>query len=97
MDQNSPGTGINKNNRPQRNRKKPQRYKGNKVRLPSSLNHSLPDANQASSMVHPVSNFVSYGKLSNDYKAFLMAISAYDEPKHFSQVVKHSEWCEAMQ
>ncbi|RDY03102.1 hypothetical protein CR513_13355, partial [Mucuna pruriens] len=41
-------------------------------------------------------SLIIYNKFSPFHKAFLSAITSHDEPKTFSQVVKHSKWCEAM-
>lgn len=47
-------------------------------------------------MIHPISHYVSYDKFSANHKAYLMSITSYDEPKHFSHVVKDPRWREAM-
>lgn len=54
---------------------------------------STPSAN---STVHPLSYSISYSKLSSNYVVFLAVISSTDEPKSFTQVVKHTYWREAM-
>lgn len=67
-----------------------------KVNLPTSLDHAQPDNNQQSSMVYPITNFVTYAKFSNSHKAFLAAIDSNNEPKYFAQAVKDNRWKEAM-
>ncbi|KAL0452307.1 UNVERIFIED_CONTAM: hypothetical protein Slati_1208800 [Sesamum latifolium] len=68
------------------------------VALPPSLmpssRSSTPTAN---STVFPISQFLSYSKLSKAHNAFLAAISTTDEPKSFHQAVKHTHWRQAMQ
>lgn len=65
--------------------------------LPPSIDHSLPYANSTTSTVYHMSHFVSYNNFTNAHKAFLLAISTQDEPKHFSQAAKNQNWRDAMQ
>ncbi|KAK3035428.1 LOW QUALITY PROTEIN: hypothetical protein RJ639_032853, partial [Escallonia herrerae] len=59
----------------------------------STLHSSSPSAN---STVYPLSHNISYSKFSRTHTAFLAAISSVDEPKYFSQAVKHAHWKDAM-
>lgn len=56
--------------------------------------HPTPSAN---STVFPLSNFLSYTKLSKTHRGFVAAISATDEPSSFRQAVQFSQWRDAMQ
>ncbi|KAK3029712.1 hypothetical protein RJ639_039121 [Escallonia herrerae] len=59
----------------------------------STLHSSSPFAN---SMVYHLSHNISYSKFSRTHTAFLAAISSVDEPKYFSQAVKHAYWRHVM-
>ncbi|KAK3029403.1 LOW QUALITY PROTEIN: hypothetical protein RJ639_039747 [Escallonia herrerae] len=61
---------------------------------PSSTSHS--SSPSANSTVYPLSHNISYSKFSKTHTAFLAAISSVDEPKYFSQAVKHAHWRNAM-
>ncbi|KAK3001019.1 hypothetical protein RJ639_020679 [Escallonia herrerae] len=61
---------------------------------PSSTSHS--SSPSANSMVYPLSHNISYSKFSRTHTAFLAATSSVDEPKYFSQAVKHAHWRDAM-
>ncbi|KAK3012457.1 hypothetical protein RJ639_010380 [Escallonia herrerae] len=61
--------------------------------LSSSSHSSSPSAN---STVYPLSHNISYSKFSRTHTAFLAAISSVDDPKYFSQAVKHDHWKDAM-
>ncbi|OMO49485.1 Reverse transcriptase, RNA-dependent DNA polymerase [Corchorus capsularis] len=61
----------------------------------SSTSHS--PAPSANSTVYPLSHTISYSKFFNTHVAFLAAISSIDEPKSFSQAVKHVHWRDAME
>ncbi|KAK3023952.1 hypothetical protein RJ639_044715 [Escallonia herrerae] len=61
---------------------------------PSSTSHS--SSPSANSTVYPLSHNISYSKFSRTHTAFLAAISSVDEPKYFSQAVKHAHWKDAM-
>ncbi|KAK3030411.1 hypothetical protein RJ639_038939 [Escallonia herrerae] len=61
---------------------------------PSSTSHS--SSPSANSTVYPLSHNISYSKFSRTHTAFLAAISSVDEPKYFSQAVKHAHWRDAM-
>ncbi|KAK3005742.1 hypothetical protein RJ639_017145 [Escallonia herrerae] len=61
---------------------------------PSSSSHS--SSLSANSTVYPLSHNISYSKFSRTHTAFLAAISFVDEPKYFSQAVKHAHWRDAM-
>ena len=50
----------------------------------------------ANTMVYPLSHSISYNKFSLAHNSFLTAISSIDEPKSFSQAVKHAHWRDAM-
>lgn len=43
------------------------------------------------------SNYVSYANISSSFGSFLSAYSAFEEPKSYSELVKHKQWVEAMQ
>ena len=65
--------------------------------------HALPDSSsQSSSMVqgtsslYPLSDYVSDDCFSAGHKAFLAAITANDEPKHFKEAVRIKVWNDAM-
>jgi hypothetical protein len=84
------------NTRPVRSRSRPARLDGFEVNLPPSLDHTQSSLHQDSSTVHPLAHFISYDNFTNTHKAFLTAITANNEPKHFKQAVKDSRWVEAM-
>ncbi|KAJ9566378.1 hypothetical protein OSB04_002344 [Centaurea solstitialis] len=83
-------------NREKRNKSQPKRFDDYHVQLPPSVDHAQASPSQASSTVHPLSNFVSYKNFSDTHKAFLAAIDSNVEPKHFYQAVKNDRWKEAM-
>ncbi|KAK1435086.1 hypothetical protein QVD17_00846 [Tagetes erecta] len=80
-----------------RNKSQPKKFNDFFVKLPPSVDHSHPTSNQVASTVHPISNFVSYDKFSDNHKAFLAAVNANDEPKCFKQAAQDARWREAMQ
>lgn len=82
--------------REKRIRKQPARFNDYVVKLPPLIGQTSPAANQESSTVHSIANFVSYEKFSDSHKAFLAAISLNDEPKTFKQAVQDKNWREAM-
>ncbi|GKD41858.1 retrovirus-related pol polyprotein from transposon TNT 1-94 [Tanacetum coccineum] len=82
--------------RVKRNRSQPARLSDYHVKLPPSIDHAKPASSEASSTVHPLSNFVSYEKFSGSHKAFLAAITSGNEPKNFNQAVQDERWKEAM-
>ncbi|KAK3032393.1 hypothetical protein RJ639_036410 [Escallonia herrerae] len=61
---------------------------------PSSSSYS--SSPSANSTVYPLSHNISYSKFSRTHTAFSAAISSVDEPKYFSQAVKHAHWRDAM-
>lgn len=67
------------------------------VKLPPSVNHKYHVSKQESLTVHPISNFISYEKFSNDHKAFLTTITFSDEPKNFKQASLDEHWRASMQ
>lgn len=85
-------TEVIQQHKPDRIKTKPQRFSDYEVNLPPSSDHSLPNATSTTSMVHPLSHFVTYQNFTNEHKDFLMAISTQDEPKHFSQAIKNPNW-----
>ncbi|KAJ9561853.1 LOW QUALITY PROTEIN: hypothetical protein OSB04_007013 [Centaurea solstitialis] len=82
--------------REKRNKSQPKRFDDYHVQLPPLVDHAQAPQSQASSTVHPLSNFVSYKNFSYTHKAFLAAINSNVEPKHFHQAVKNDRWKEAM-
>ncbi|XP_076893891.1 uncharacterized protein LOC143546021 [Bidens hawaiensis] len=82
--------------RERRERVRSKRLDGYEVNLPPSIDHALPNSTQNSSTVHPIANYISYNKFSNNHKAFLTAISANDDPKTFHQAVQDKNWRDAM-
>ncbi|WRX26121.1 Reverse transcriptase [Theobroma cacao] len=64
--------------------------------LPPSLTPSQSTPPSANSMIFPLSKHLTYNRFSNTHNAFLEAISIIDEPKTFSQAVKHDHWKDAM-
>lgn len=42
----------------------------------------------STSTSHPISSFLSYHKLSQPYRTFVLAISSHTEPRSFSQAIK---------
>nr|GMC80266.1 Retrovirus-related Pol polyprotein from transposon RE2 [Ipomoea batatas] len=81
--------------RSQRECRQPAHLADFRVDLPQSFDKS--SKSPTSNMVYPLSSFVAYDKFSNSHRIFLTAITNHDEPKHFSQAVRHSYWREAMQ
>lgn len=80
-----------------RPRRQPKHLTGFETDLPPSLQHPQSTAHSVTSQVYPLSNYVAYDKFTDTHKAFLAAITSYDEPKHFNQAVKNPKWREAMQ
>ncbi|OMO87828.1 Integrase, catalytic core [Corchorus capsularis] len=80
-----------------RERTQPKRFDGFDVQLPPSTVPTQPALPSADSSVYPLSHYVSYDRFAHSHKAFLAAIIFDDEPKHFSQAVKHKHWREAME
>lgn len=68
----------------------PGHLKDYEVVLPLSI--AQPSSNPPSgySVIYPLENYISYNRFSNTYSVFLAAINSHDEPKHFSQAVKHA-------
>ena len=65
----------------------------------ASSNHiGLAIVNQAMSHgnLYPLSNFLSYSRLSSFHKKFTLAISFIKEPNSYKEVVKHDSWRQAM-
>lgn len=60
---------------------------------PSHRSHA---SSNSSGKSYHISNFVHYDHLSPAHKAYLAAISSNDEPKTYSQAVKHATWRQAM-
>ncbi|KAM2304259.1 hypothetical protein ACFXTH_023983 [Malus domestica] len=46
---------------------------------------------------HPISNCVSYKRMTPDHAAFLSTISSYQEPQNFHEANSQEVWKEAMQ
>ncbi|GKA67148.1 putative RNA-directed DNA polymerase [Tanacetum coccineum] len=82
--------------RPKRQRTQPRHLSDYQVKLPPSIDHTQPASSQESSMVHPLSHYVSYENFSNTHKAFLSTINDHDEPKFFHQAAQDENWKEAM-
>ncbi|OMO75305.1 Integrase, catalytic core [Corchorus capsularis] len=78
-----------------RERTQPKRFDGFDVQLPPSTVPAQPALPSADSSVYPLSHYVSYDRIAHSHKAFLATITSHDEPKHFSQAVKHKHWREA--
>lgn len=64
------------NTRSTRVRTQPQHFRDYSVELPPSINDADQSSNQATSIVHPLANFVSYKNFSTNHKAFLLAIDS---------------------
>ena len=45
---------------------------------------------------HPISQFVSYSRLSPSYRAFVSSLSSISIPQHWQEAILKSEWKEAM-
>ncbi|KAL0422710.1 UNVERIFIED_CONTAM: Copia protein [Sesamum latifolium] len=80
----------------QRVRRQPKHFEEYEIDLPPSIAQSQPAPHSGNSVVYPLSHYVSYDKFSQSQKAFLAAITSYDEPKSFFQAIKHEYWKEAM-
>lgn len=46
--------------------------------------------------MHPISNFVSYDKLSPKYKAFALSVSEIQVPRNFQKAISKKEWANAV-
>uniref|UniRef100_A0A803Q474 Major facilitator superfamily (MFS) profile domain-containing protein n=1 Tax=Cannabis sativa TaxID=3483 RepID=A0A803Q474_CANSA len=46
---------------------------------------------------HPLSKFISYDKLSDTHRAFILAVTALFEPRNYKQARQHKIWNQAMQ
>ncbi|KAL0399838.1 UNVERIFIED_CONTAM: Copia protein [Sesamum radiatum] len=80
----------------QRVRRQPKHFEEYEIDLPPSIAQSQSAPHSGNSVVYPLSHYVSYDKFSHSQKAFLAAITSYDEPKSFFQAIKHEHWKEAM-
>lgn len=58
-----------------------------------SLIHSNPLLTQVK---YPLHQFISYDRLSSNFKSFVLNVSSDFEPTNYSQAVPHQRWCEAM-
>lgn len=45
---------------------------------------------------YPLAAYMSYGKLSEQYKAYICAVTQHSEPTSFHQAKKFDEWIKAM-
>ena len=45
---------------------------------------------------YPISSHISYNRLSNQYKTFILQVSFVFEPTFYHQTVKYLEWRKAM-
>lgn len=45
---------------------------------------------------YPMANYLSYGKLSEGYKAYICSVNLHAEPSSFTQAKKFDEWLKAM-
>jgi Reverse transcriptase (RNA-dependent DNA polymerase) len=46
---------------------------------------------------YPIQEFISYDKLSNNYKCFLSSISKELEPNSYQEAIKSPAWCKTME
>nr|KAJ0198242.1 hypothetical protein LSAT_V11C700347490 [Lactuca sativa] len=83
--------------RPKRNRSQPARFRDFDVELPPSIDHTQTAADQPSSTVYTIANYVSYDAFSDSHKAYLAGITKNSEPKTFYQAMKDEKWRKAMQ
>ncbi|GJX35613.1 hypothetical protein Tco_0247170 [Tanacetum coccineum] len=81
--------------RVKRNKSQPARLSDYHLKLPPLVDHAKPASSEASSTVHPLSNFVSYEKFFGSHKAFLAAITSGNQPKNFNESVEDKIWKEA--
>lgn len=74
---------LHENHISKRHKSQPRYLDDFVVNLPPLVDHAPPSSNQRSSTIHPIANFIAYGKwkITDSDKAFLSA--ANDEPKHF--------------
>lgn len=96
-----PYFGINKpfpsdNARPIRSNAQLVRYQDYEVNLPPSIDYASPAANHVASLVHPLSNYISYQKNSTSCKAFLAVIVTHDVPRSFKHAIHDPKWHDAM-
>lgn len=52
--------------------------------------------NQASGTLYPLSNFLSYHKISPAHTTFLVSLTSHTEPKTYKQAYQHEHWILAM-
>lgn len=50
----------------------------------------------ATDVPHPLAAYVSYERLTEDYKAYICAVTKFSEPSAFNQAKKFDEWLQAM-
>lgn len=88
--------GHNGGRHSERTQQLPGHLKDYKVNLLPSIANSSSNPPTGNSVIHLLSNHLNYNKLSHAYSAYLAIISAQDEPKYFSQAIKHNHLKEAM-
>lgn len=58
--------------------------------------HTSPSPVATSGTARPISHLLSCDHLPTSRRVFMSAIMSHDEPKHFTQAVKHDHWRAAM-
>lgn len=87
----------NQHNREKRIKTQPSYLRDFNVKLPPSIDHTKSASDQASSTVHPLSNYAFYDNFSKSHKAFLAAITSNTVPRTFNEAMNDEHWREAMQ
>lgn len=66
-------------------------------KLPSHLHDYYCNISEADTNIpYPLSAYVSYNNLSEEYKSYICAIALYPKPTSFTQAKRFGEWLEAM-
>lgn len=74
--------------RSERVKQTPKHFKEFEVDLSAFITHSKTNDTTINSILCPLSNYIAYDNFSNIHVAFLSAISKYDKPKNYSQVMR---------
>lgn len=91
-------TGLSQQIRPTRNRRLPAHLRDFVCHVSSLEDPSLdqPTPTASSGKVYSIENFISYDRLSNNHKAFVVALDNEIEPRNYSEAMKDPRWKEAM-
>ncbi|KAG7597976.1 Retrotransposon Copia-like N-terminal [Arabidopsis suecica] len=70
--------------------------KGKRISKPPAYLHDYFVNMTATDIPHPLAAYMSYERLTDDYKAYICAVTQFAEPSSFHQAKKFDEWVKAM-